>query len=188
MEFNIAKRGKLSITKALLLNAFFDLAKTKKTSEMTVKELTERAQISRASFYNHYREIDELFLEYFRSVIEPRFEAELASSKFENTYEYGLFFFDFNYREKEFYMLLDENNRLTYILDVLIDQQRLPNLKKSLNKKSNTVFNEKDFEYANSYYAGGLYTMMNHWIKNGMKDSPKRLAKIYSKIGPMMEA
>lgn len=187
MNFNIENRGDLSITKALLLNALFELAKKKPVSDISISDLAGKAQVSRATFYNNYKDIDDLIMEYFYSVIIPNFESRIETS-YKDAYEYGLFLFRFIYSERNYFRFLEDNDKLHLVLDIFIMQGELPMLKNALYSKSNhTPELQDNYEYINIFYAGGLYMMLSKWIKNGMKDSPEKMAEIYSGLGPVLK-
>ena len=60
------QRTRLSIM--LFKNAMMDLLKEKKAVEkITVKELCERAELNRSTFYAHYNEPMDLYIEIVRS-------------------------------------------------------------------------------------------------------------------------
>lgn len=188
MEFDIGRRNKVSITKALLLNALFELSKTKNVSEISIMELTQKAQVSRATFYNNYKTIDDLILEYFHSVIIPNFDSAISSASYDDAYEYGLFLFEFIYSEKDYFQFLKDNDKLMLVLDIFIMQGEMPIMKNALYNKSNHDPSlEESYEYINVFYAGGIYMLLSKWIENGMKDSTKKMAKIYSGLGPVLK-
>ena len=45
---------RVSRTKSLLMNAFREIAKEKKIHAITVKDITDRATVNRATFYAHF--------------------------------------------------------------------------------------------------------------------------------------
>lgn len=47
-------------TKELLRQALLDLCSTRQLGDVTVKDLLEKTQVSRAFFYRHYRDVDDL--------------------------------------------------------------------------------------------------------------------------------
>ena len=50
--------------RAVLQRAFIDLTLEKQTTRISVKELTERAQVNRMTFYSHYDEVSDILLEF----------------------------------------------------------------------------------------------------------------------------
>lgn len=186
MKFDIDNRNNLSITKALLLKALFEMAEKKKLADISVKDLTNKAQISRATFYNNYSTIDDILLEYFNSFIISDFDAQI-SDYYDDATAYGLFLFKFIYSKRDFFLFLKENDKLYMVLNVFINQGEMPRLKQALYEKSNhTSEFIENFEYINIFYAGGLFMMINLWIENGMRESPERMAYIYSGLGPIL--
>lgn len=52
--------GRVTETKERLKNAFFDLYAEKKIEKISIKEITERAQLNRGTFYVYYKDIYDL--------------------------------------------------------------------------------------------------------------------------------
>ena len=72
---------RIKVTKILIGQALGSLAKEKSLSEITVKELCEKAQINRGTFYSHYKDINDLvtkikieFVNSFKDTLLPVFQ------------------------------------------------------------------------------------------------------------------
>lgn len=67
----------------VLQRAFIDLTLEKQSTHITVKELTDRAQVNRMTFYSHYDEVTDILLEFVDGItaqlIEMRQEANPPS-------------------------------------------------------------------------------------------------------------
>lgn len=61
-------------TQAALRKALLDLIAEKEYSEITVEEVVQRADVARATFYLHYKDKDELLLDYFTGLISDRLQ------------------------------------------------------------------------------------------------------------------
>ncbi len=49
--------------RSMLQRAFIELVKEKRSAKISVKELTDRAQVNRMTFYSHYEEVTDILLE-----------------------------------------------------------------------------------------------------------------------------
>ena len=56
-------------TRRAIINAFIKLRSKKPTEKITIKELAENAQINKATFYLHYRDIYDLSVSLEREVV-----------------------------------------------------------------------------------------------------------------------
>lgn len=60
---NTKNNQRTRITKMLMKQAFMLLMKEKQTSRITVREICERAEVNRSTFYLHYREPNDILME-----------------------------------------------------------------------------------------------------------------------------
>jgi AcrR family transcriptional regulator len=65
---------RVSRTQSALRRAFLDLIEEKEYASITVEEITARANLGRSTFYLHYRDKEELLLNYFNEVARDRLE------------------------------------------------------------------------------------------------------------------
>lgn len=65
---------RINRTQSALRNAFLELIEEKEYDSITVEEITERANLGRSTFYLHYRDKDELLLNYFAEVAQDRLD------------------------------------------------------------------------------------------------------------------
>ncbi len=61
-------------TQAALRKALLDLIAEKDYTEITVEEIAQRADVGRATFYLHYKDKDELLLDYFADLVADRLQ------------------------------------------------------------------------------------------------------------------
>ena len=62
-------------TKQSIINAFIELRSRKELERITIKELCQKAQINKSTFYSHYRDIYDL---------SDKLETEIVASIMEN--------------------------------------------------------------------------------------------------------
>ncbi|WP_165782644.1 TetR/AcrR family transcriptional regulator [Bifidobacterium margollesii] len=188
-------------TRSHLLSALIDLLETKPLNRITVTELTERADINRATFYAHYRNVDELFDELkieccamFRELVIRHAEEirhDDTSGIVRELFEY------FNEHERMF-TLLSRNGDDTIYADIVTELQTaltdtvLP--LKRLDRKRRCTFDRNDpaemalFAYQFDFISGGLVSMLQRWFTNGRRESVETMATIadndVNTIGP----
>ena len=54
-----------------MVQALIQLLKTKSLSNITITELTERAGVSRMTYYRNYHSLDEIFSSYLKDLVDP---------------------------------------------------------------------------------------------------------------------
>ena len=53
-----------------MVQALMQLLQTKSLSNITISELTERAGVSRMTYYRNYNSMDEIFISYLKDLVE----------------------------------------------------------------------------------------------------------------------
>ena len=169
-------------TKKLLTDAFLELLSSKKLNEITIKELCDKADINRGTFYLHYQDIYDL-----KQQIETELYEELAKLIFPITTmkdldSYQLFYdlFTFTKRnERLFTTLLGPNGDISFLTDLktLFKQYYLsPILEEQYRSYA------KNIEYAYDFVSAGFAELVTRWLIAEQPDSIEDMAKLTSKM------
>lgn len=163
-------------TKRVLKECLFSLLETKTIDEISVKELTEAADINRSTFYFYYNDINDMMMQLQNEIFEI-FEASVMSqsAKFvtvEDFQEYVLRFLNFcKEYEKicKFVVSNDPNNFLSNkIKETLLSQ--IPD--------STKVFPKNDPRYYLTTFAvSSMWQSIIQWMYDGMQVSAEEMAK-----------
>lgn len=164
-------------TKKFLKQALLTLLKEKSLSKINVKILCEKAEINRATFYSHYKDITALFNEIIEEFMEKisYFVYQLnADSSKQNRKTAFLQLIKYVDDNSDLFLLVFENNNK---IDNYNEQYK--ELKEKINEKINESYDKNIYSnYVTQYlyYAGGaiLYT----WIINGKKESYNEIVNI----------
>lgn len=153
---------KKRITAALLA-----LLKEKPLSEISVNELTSRAEIGRVSFYRNYESKEDILKEESDRLI--REWGRLYESNPESAPE-TLFpsLFDFYRDHKDFYTTLYHAGMSSIMMDTIVGTIRITPEMQNLEA------------YMKSFWAYGIYGWMLEWIKRGMQENGKELLTLFS--------
>lgn len=170
-------------TTAALKSSLARLMQTKKVRDISVKELTDMADINRGTFYLHYRDVfdlleqsEEELLSEFRDVLN-RFTPEKGNVNTSQLFENA-------------YMLVQENADLVGILlgsngDInFLNKLKLLVREKCLHDWV-ILLRQQDIRFFDAYYSfivGGCVNLVQYWLANGMKESPAELAEITQEI------
>lgn len=170
-------------TRKQLKDCLISLLKTKRIQDITVRELTEMADLNRGTFYLHYKDVFDLLeqtetelLGKLNSVIQKHRAEELLDRPFNIFHEvYTLVYENASLVE----ILLGENGDLNF----------LNRLKQIMRDKClhdwMEVFragNPAIFDAYFSFIVSGCVGLVQYWLKTGMKETPQQLARLTEQV------
>ena len=158
---------KNTYVKRQITTALLELLKEKSISDISITELTQKAQIGRISFYRNFQTKEDILRE----------ESDRLINEWGRLYETNpesapetLFpsLFDFYREHKEFYTILYHEGMTSVmqetILNAIIITPEMANIE----------------AYMKSFWAYGVFGWMIEWIKRGMPESGRELLKIFT--------
>lgn len=169
-------------TTGALKHSLTQLMKEKKLRDISVKELTELADVNRGTFYLHYRDVfdlleqseDELIC-LIRDAI-ARYSKDDAPIFNENLIP----LFQDIYR-----ICLDNVDMVRILIGENGDIKFLNNLQLLLRDRFlsdwGNLIRKQRLEHFDAYFAfivGGCISLLQYWFRSGMKESPEELAEI----------
>lgn len=162
-------------SKTALKNALLALMKKKKYSKITIKELCEKAELNRSSFYANYADIQELLLDIHTDVFDEMSQAlngispDLQADSLEKR-------------------IASVTELITYMQDHLdIFRLLLTNNEDNLFEKHLSAYymNQyvmenapKEMRYIFLYHAIGSFTLIHQWIADNCPYTPQELAEL----------
>lgn len=170
--------ARVRMTKQLLRRAFTQLLLEKPIQSITVRELCERAQVNRGTFYLHYKDIYDLM-----ESIETQMTQELGDVLIhldvmpkisESLVEPYREVFEFLKQNSDIcIILLGENSDFAFI-------NRLLNMGKEYSLKQYMecypMADEKQTEYFYSFISSGCIGLLRQWAANDFRDSATSIA------------
>ena len=174
---------RINRTKKLLTNAFIALLLEKNLNEITVKELCEKADINRGTFYLHYQDIYDLKQQLENDIhkqLNDIMDSLPDTLNTDNTQKMFLYLFAFF-----------ENNR--QLLKAFLG----PNGDISFQKKTQTLFRERylnillrdtkvgnitNIDYSYNFIASGFTALIETWLNEETPPSLEEMAKLTNKI------
>lgn len=170
-------------TKKALTEALAELLLTKPLNNISVREISDIADINRGTFYLHYRDVydmveklqNEMFEEFNRIV--DNFEANQSQDKL-----FPLL--------AELFNLLKENENLAKVLigkngdAAFVDKLKQVIREKCFTdaKKKFHIQNDDAFNYCYYFCVSGCIGLCSSWLENGLKESPEEMAAFTEKI------
>ena len=136
-----------ALTKMAIVKAFEELARVKNVDRITVKEITDKCQISRNTFYYHFKDIYDVLEEMLNQRVEQMIETLELNMQSGNS--------------------VQDTRRagMRYILD---NRELFFNLYQSAGVQEVKMYLDKDLII--SFYQYAHAGMMAEWLEKGMKD------------------
>ncbi len=164
-------------TKEVLKKSLITLMKEKNINSITVKELCEKADINRGTFYLHYKDVfhmleeieKELYQEFQDKILSHEISADIAITK-----PILQDIFTFIAQNSDFCMvILCERGDMAFVKKIVsIIYERF-------YSSWSITFNNTDKDLFEKYYSFILYGaigLIDHWLRNGLKESPEYMA------------
>lgn len=154
-----------------LRNALLQLLKEKQYSQITIKEICKRADLSRQTFYQMFDSKDEV-MQYHFSILFQEFTKECDSFQNITVLQIAYHFFQFFYNHRDFIEIIISNN-----LTFLLEQQFEVYLRKI---DLFCMINDHELypDYTTAYIAGALTQSLIHWFEQSFNLSIPELSKL----------
>lgn len=172
-------------TKKRMNDAMIELLKIKNFNQITVKDICEKATISRSGFYLHYMDkydlVEKYQLELMKQINRIIDEETKRNASMEEIMIKILYFFK---KEGLLLGLLLSNKGSVEIQNQVkkaLQQNGLKNVLSYINIKFET---EIEKHYLVIFFSNAAFGLLQEWINNGQKESPEELVRILNKIVP----
>ena len=170
-------------TKKAMTEALAELMLEKPLNSISVREISELADINRGTFYLHYRDVYDM-VDTLRSEMFEQFDEIVEKhSGMKNPNEIFPLLV-------ELYNLLAENAKLVHVLigkngdagfvdklKEVIREKCFADIQSRLNTK-----NISEYKYLCNYIVYGCIGICGTWLEDGMKETPNEMAEITGRI------
>jgi Transcriptional regulator len=164
-------------TKALLGKTLIQLLMQKDLKDITVRELTELADVNRGTFYLHYADIYDLFDQFERELLEEFSEVISKHKLHKDAFAYPVMVDTFKFigaNADLFIAIL--RTKETSFFSKIVEMNKPQNREEWKKLVGDTP--EEYHEYYYAFITSGLYAMLNRWFSQGMRDTPEYMAKL----------
>jgi AcrR family transcriptional regulator len=187
-------------TRKALRTALLELTKEKEYDSISIEDITERADVGRATFYLHYKDKEDLLLEQFSEmanetvqlISEIPFSDWLSDQKKKRgkTNEPTpllplLIVFQHIYDHYEFYYLLMKSENSSRIVE-RIRKISTENIVKFVETKIQTdpipILFEVPIEFFASFFSGAFVSSIDWWLEEDMRHSPEEVANMFRRL------
>ncbi len=170
-------------TQSALKGALAQLMERKRVKDISVRELTDLADVNRGTFYLHYKDVFDLLEQSENDLL---VELHETISKFDETTVSD----DPTIIFEGVYNLCKKNSNLVRILiGENGDIKFLNRLKELIREKCLTdwsfIVRKQGIHQFDSYYAfvvGGCISLLQYWFSSGMQETPHELAMITGEL------
>lgn len=185
-------------TKELIRSSFLSLIAEKGFDTITVQDITQKAQINRATFYRHYKDkydllekiIDEKLDIFLKSINPKSFHSIPYQYSEEEPHPIYFALFEHILEHIEFYKVMLGSNGLyefrVRMINVVID---------AFYNEFLEIFHKREVKVPEdiliNYIISADLGVITYWVESGMKYSPKFMAQQLTKLsifGPMRSA
>ena len=162
-------------SKYMFVDALLELMREKSYNQISVSELSAKADLSRRTFYRLFNSLDEILLFHIHDLWSQKSNELYSSSdkSYLHTSEFALHFW---YENKELTILLYQNGLVNimqqFINDISFEIYHIQKANHQL------AANPEALEYALSYSSGGILNIICTWASKGMDKSPDELISL----------
>lgn len=167
----------LPLSKQSFIQALFDLMEKKPIHDITIKELTKKADYDRKTFYRHFTSKEDIINLYCACILQEMAEALKERGKL--TFEtYILSYFEFWESHLSFLKLLEKNDIL-YFLEKHHDELIYQYVGRDVQPELPDELQQTSHFSKNAFYftQGGLWNILVHWIQQEQRNSVKQLTE-----------
>ena len=165
-------------SKQYLVAALLELMDEKSYETISVKELTDRAKLSRRTFYTNF-ETKEDVLRYHIDTLVYEYIAILQTYESLTPTVIAKEYFSYWYSHRELLLLLRKNNH-PILIKVFVEFLRNMD---SLIIITDRRFTESELQYYDAVFvAGGLWNMLNVWVDKNFEKDCEEMTDIFLKI------
>jgi AcrR family transcriptional regulator len=169
-------------TKEQLRKAFTDLLMEKDINSISVKELTELADLNRGTFYLHYKDIFDLYKQIQDEMYD---EFQLIFKKhLKNSRRAGLPLivseaFEFLLKNRELCIAILNSQDSTLLSDII--ELGKPKTEEEWHSLLGNVPPEL-YEHYYAFITSGTVGLIRSWLMSGMTESPKEMAQLAGRM------
>lgn len=171
-------------TRKFLGNALLELVQEKKWDQITIQDITDRADLNRATFYLHYGSKEELLAdsleEYFDELVEQINSKTMDKPIWENP-EADALVFSHVAEHADLYRVLLGENGMGYVINRIIDYiAKFSELQ--LRAGLGTADPHIPIEIMARHVAGSIYAMITWWLMNDMPYTPLEMSEMTTRL------
>ena len=189
---NEKKDRRVRKTQRLLLNGLIELMEHKSINDITVRELADRVDINRSTFYLHYQDIYDM-IRNIETDLMTRFDDLMGAYPAESNPlgdEKELrrvinSLFDFLYENRAICRaLLSHNGDIKFLNEVSDNLSK--RIKLLIKQYTGNKYTDYDIELVNKYFVNGCIGLVQHWLNYDEEafrhNDPKHMTELFMEL------
>jgi len=184
-------------TRQSLRAALLELIKEKDYDDISIEEITERANVGRTTFYLHYKDKEDLLMEEISAIMYERAQvlSEIPFSVWVPVSEEDLkknmalqpllLVFEHIHNNSELYSLLLKSTNSSKIIE-RIRKVSTDAIVQFVETKMETdpipLLSEVPIEFFAAFFSGALISVVSWWIKEDMRHSPEEVTNMFRSL------
>lgn len=177
--------------------ALLELIKEKNYEDISIEEITERANVGRTTFYLHYKDKDDLLMEEFSTTIYERVQtlseipfsvwlpvSEDETNKNKPLQPLLLVFQHIHNHSELYYLLLKSanSNKLVERIRKVSTDAIIKFVETKMETDPIPVLSEVPIEFFAAFFSGALISIVNWWIREDMRHTPEEVTDMFRSL------
>jgi AcrR family transcriptional regulator len=170
-------------TRRLLRDALVSLILEKDFASITIKEITERAEVAYITFFRHYESLDQLLMEVLdEGLVELMTHIEMLAKQS-----------DTSALETEGRLIFEYIGQKADLFHILLKSQSVTRVRRKVVRNIAAVFqkscvplerlgNQVTINMASNHIATSLLSLIEWWLENNMTPPPAEMGKVYKSL------
>ena len=186
-------------TRQSLRRAFLELINEKGYDAISIEEITERANVGRATFYLHYKDKEDLLLEEFSEMANEKVQVlseipfsawllsqeEIVSAGAKKPAPPLLIVFEHIYDNSELYYILLKSEKSSRIIE-RIRKISTEAIVKFVETKAKTdpipLHFNVPIEFFAAFFSGALLSTIDWWLEEEMRHTPRQMTHLFQSL------
>lgn len=162
-----------------LLDALIELMHEKPYHKITIKEIAQRADLDRSTFYRNFDTKESVLNQYINQLTEEYIH-RLAIIERLSMDKIIIVFINLCMDNLNFFITLRKNGLSNFVLESF--NERLPYVQEVLTSRWEYQIDNEYLHYALAFNAGGMWNMLMSWIDSGMTEPYTHLINAFKEI------
>jgi AcrR family transcriptional regulator len=170
-------------TRRLLRDALVSLILKKDFASITIREITERAEVAYITFYRHYESLDQLLMEVLDeglAELMTHIETLAKQSDTSALETEGRLIFEYIEQKADLFRILLKSQSVTRVRRKVVG-----NIAAIFQKSCvplERLGNQVTINIASNHIATSLLSLIEWWLENDMSPSPTEMGKVYKSL------
>lgn len=199
MKKKIKTDRRIQRTRLALRKALLEIIKEKKYDSISVEEITQRANLGRATFYLHYKDKEDLLVDEFNEIVNERARiiADIPFSDWLPALENPdliaenkpalplLMAFQHVANHADLYKLLlksEKSDRTLERIRKIISQSISGFLQTKIENDPIPILFEVPIDLLSAYFSGALLSCVDWWFEQELAISPEEMTRMFQRL------